>query len=98
VALSTDKFCEKKGKKAVMSFDERAEVLRSIKHVDEVIPEIDWDQKVGDIINRKVNIFVMGSDWEGKFDFLKPMCEVVILPRTETISTTDIKGRLLNNL
>jgi len=60
--------------------------------VDEVIPENDWEQKVRDVQERDIAIFVMGDDWEGKFDFLKEYCEVVYLPRTPDISTTELKS------
>jgi Glycerol-3-phosphate cytidylyltransferase (EC 2.7.7.39) len=65
--------------------------------VDEVIPERCWEQKIQDIIDHQVDVFVMGDDWKGKFDFLKDYCEVVYLPRTEGISTTKIKEDLYNN-
>ena len=65
-----------------------------IKYVDLVIPENTWEQKVADIQNYKADIFAMGNDWEGKFDFLKEYCEVVYLPRTEDISSTHLKVNL----
>ncbi|HSI68439.1 MAG TPA: glycerol-3-phosphate cytidylyltransferase, partial [Planococcus sp. (in: firmicutes)] len=66
------------------------------KYVDEVIAEDTWDQKAEDIKSHHVDLFVMGSDWEGKFDELKEHCEVIYLPRTDGISTTKIKKDLLN--
>ena len=60
--------------------------------MDLVIPEENWEQKVSDIKEYHVDTFVMGDDWEGKFDFLKPYCDVVYLPRTPEISTTQIKA------
>lgn len=62
--------------------------------MDEVIPEKNWEQKKQDIIDHNIDVFVMGDDWEGKFDFLKDQCEVVYLPRTEGISTTKIKEEI----
>jgi glycerol-3-phosphate cytidylyltransferase len=59
-----------------------------------VIPEHSWEQKVEDVKKHKVDVFVMGDDWEGKFDFLKEYCEVIYLPRTVGISTTKIKSDL----
>ena len=56
-----------------------------------VIPEEDWEQKILDVKKYKVDIFVMGDDWKGKFDFLKEFCEVIYLPRTKSISTTKLK-------
>ena len=63
------------------------------KH-DKVILEESWEQKISDVQKYDVDIFVMGDDWKGKFDFLKDYCEVVYLPRTEGISTTQIKDDL----
>lgn len=96
VGLSTDSFNEKKNKKAFFSFDQRKEILESIRYVDEIIPELDWEQKINDIQRNKIDIFVMGNDWESKFDYLKKYCEVIYLPRTESISTTEIKTSLKN--
>ena len=94
VAVSTDEFNDIKGKKAYHNYETRKKMLESIRYVDLVIPEKDWDQKINDVKEYKVDTFVMGSDWEGKFDFLKDYCEVVYLPRTEGISTTKIKEDL----
>ncbi|CAM2393707.1 Glycerol-3-phosphate cytidylyltransferase [Fusobacterium watanabei] len=69
-------------------------LLEAIRYVDLVIPEENWEQKVSDIKEFKIDTFVMGNDWEGKFDFLKDICEVVYLPRTKEISTTQIKKDL----
>jgi glycerol-3-phosphate cytidylyltransferase len=91
VGLSTDEFNLKKGKKSVFGYTERLAILGALKHVDKIIPEEDWDQKLDDVIANEINVFVMGDDWEGKFDFLRPHCEVVYLPRTSGISTTYIK-------
>ena len=62
--------------------------------MDEVLPEYTWEQKIDDVKNNDVDVFVMGDDWKGKFDFLEEYCEVVYLPRTEGISTTKIKEDL----
>ena len=91
VGVSTDEFNGIKGKKTIISYPERAEIVRSLKYVDKVIPELSWEQKVRDIREHDVNVFVMGYDWQGKFDFLKDHCEVVYLPRTEDISSTNLK-------
>ena len=69
-------------------------LLESIRYVDLVIPEENWEQKISDVKEFKVDTFVMGNDWEGKFDFLKDYCEVVYLERTPEISTTQIKKDL----
>ena len=94
VAVSTDEFNAGKHKEAYHSFEDRKAILEAIKYVDEVIPETSWDQKIKDVQDNNVDVFVMGNDWEGKFDFLKDYCEVVYLPRTEGISTTKIKNDL----
>lgn len=92
VALSTNEFNEKKGKKCYFSYEIRKKLLESIRYVDLVIPENDWQQKIKDVRLYGVDIFVMGDDWTGKFDFLKDYCEVVYLARTPEISTTKIKN------
>ena len=94
VAVSSDEFNELKGKKCVIPYEQRAAIVSGIKYVDKVIPENSWEQKVDDIRKYNVDCFVMGNDWEGKFDFLRDYCEVFYLPRTEGISTTDLKQRL----
>ena len=94
VALSTDDFNNLKGKKAYHDFKTRKEMLESIRYVDLVIPENNWEQKIDDVKNYKADVVVMGSDWTGKFDYLKDYCEVIYLDRTEGISTTKIKKDL----
>ena len=95
VALSTDEFnWNSKQKKCYFTYEERKKMLEAIRYVDLVIPEECWEQKVTDVKEFKVDTFVMGNDWEGKFDFLKDSCEVVYLPRTPEISTTKIKDDL----
>jgi glycerol-3-phosphate cytidylyltransferase len=97
VAISTDEFNAIKHKQAFYSFEDRKKILESVKYVDLVIPETCWEQKVDDIKKYGVDIFVIGNDWEGKFDELKDRCEVIYLPRTENISTTKIKRDLKND-
>ena len=96
VGLSSDEFNILKGKEAYYSYDERKLILEAIKYVDEVIPEHNWNKKSEDIQTNQIDLFVMGSDWEGKFDDLNDYCEVIYLPRTEGISTTKIKTDLYN--
>ncbi|MCB6603874.1 glycerol-3-phosphate cytidylyltransferase, partial [Erysipelatoclostridium ramosum] len=67
---------------------DRMEIVKAIRYVDEVILEENWEQKKLDVQKYDVDVFVMGDDWEGKFDFLKEYCDVVYLPRTEGISST----------
>lgn len=94
VAVSSDAFNAGKGKKAYYSQEDRMEILKAIKYVDEVILEESWNQKIRDVKEHDIDVFVMGDDWKGKFDFLKDYCEVVYLPRTEGISSTKIKQDL----
>ncbi|MCM1178989.1 MAG: glycerol-3-phosphate cytidylyltransferase [Clostridium sp.] len=95
VALSTDEFnSNMKGKVTYFSYEERKRLLEAVRYVDLVIPEENWEQKILDVKEFKVDTFVMGNDWEGKFDFLKDYCEVVYLDRTPEISTTKIKSDL----
>jgi len=98
VAVSTDEFNELKGKKTLFPYEHRAEIVKNIKYVDLVIPETCWEQKIEDVKKYSVDIFVIGEDWKGKFDFLKEYCEVVYLPRTKGISTTQLKKSLTSFL
>ena len=92
VALSTDEFnWNSKEKKCYFNYEKRKALLEAIRYVDLVIPEDCWEQKTEDIRLLQIDKFVMGDDWEGKFDFLKEYCEVVYLERTPEISTTQIK-------
>ncbi|MGC9258053.1 adenylyltransferase/cytidyltransferase family protein [Desulfurella sp.] len=94
VAVSTDEFNQLKGKKAIIPFEQRIEIVRSIRHVDMAIPEVNWEQKLYDVKKYSVDIFAIGEDWKGKFEFLREYCEVVYLPRTKGISSTDIRKLL----
>jgi glycerol-3-phosphate cytidylyltransferase len=94
VGVSTDKFNTIKGKTCVLPYQKRKDLLNSIEYVDKVIPEENWDQKVIDIQDNNIDIFIMGDDWEGKFDELKEFCKVIYLPRTKGISSTKLKSIL----
>ena len=95
VVVSTDEFnWNMKGKKCYFSYEERKAMLEAIRYVDLVVPEENWEQKITDVQKYEIDTFVMGDDWEGKFDFLKDYCEVVYLPRTPEISTSQIKKDL----
>lgn len=98
VAVSTDEFNESKGKKTLIPYEQRSKIVGSIRHVDLVIPEESWEQKLNDVKQYDVDVFAIGEDWEGKFDFLKPYCEVVYLQRTKDISTTQIKNSIKRTL
>lgn len=97
VGLSTDAFNKEKEKKSYYSYEDRKLILESIRYVDEVIAENNWEQKIDDVIRHNIDIFVMGDDWTGKFDFLKSYCEVVYLPRTSGVSTTKTKVDLFSS-
>lgn len=96
VALSTDDFNEReKAKHTYFTYEQRKQLLEAIRYVDLVIPEENWEQKTNDMHEYHVDTFVMGDDWQGKFDFLKDTgVEVVYLSRTPEISTTQIKEDL----
>lgn len=96
VGLSADEFNAIKHKTAFFNYKQREMILKSIRYVDKVIPEVCWEQKIRDIKKYKIDVFVMGDDWKGKFDNLKKFCKVIYLPRTKNISTTDIKGKIKN--
>ena len=98
VAVSTDEFNLEKGKRVVIPFSQRVEIVSAISGVDLVIAESSWDQKISDIEKHGVDAFVMGDDWTGEFDFLRNYCEVIYLARTVGISTTELKSSLENIL
>lgn len=92
VGLSTDEFnLHEKNKVSFHTYSQRKENLEAIKYVSSIIPEESWDQKEKDIIKYEIDTFIMGDDWEGKFDFLKPLCKVLYLPRTPDISSSLLK-------
>lgn len=91
VALSTDEFNALKGKQAMFSYEDRKYDLEALRYVDLVIPERNWEQKIADVQLYHVDVFAMGVDWAGKFDFLKEYCEVVHFERTPSISSTSIR-------
>ncbi len=91
VGCSTDAFNAEKGKKTAIPYAHRVEVLEACQYVDLVIPETSWAQKRSDIETHQVDLFAMGDDWAGKFDDLRDLCDVLYLPRTENVSTTELK-------
>lgn len=95
VAVSTDAFNAEKGKASLIPFEDRAAIVGALACVDEVIPEESWDQKERDVRAVGAHVLAMGDDWQGKFDHLSHLCEVVYLPRTQGVSTTTIKGQLV---
>lgn len=97
VGVSTDQLnFNKKAVNPVYSQYDRAEIVNSVKYVDEVFFEESLELKGEYIKKFNADVLVMGNDWEGKFDEFKNLCEVVYLPRTENISTTSIKYDISN--
>src|SRR5690606_13046084 len=91
VGLSSDEFNRGKHKSSLLNYENRKTVLESIRYVDVVFPEENWEQKADDVRRVGADVFVMGDDWAGRFDFLSDLCEVRCLPRTPDISTTRLK-------
>ena len=94
VGLSTDEFNRGKGKKSHFNYAERKTFLEAVRYVDLVIPEESWDQKLRDVHTYKVDVFTIGDDWAGEFDFLADVCRVVYMPRTPAISSTLIRNNV----
>jgi glycerol-3-phosphate cytidylyltransferase len=92
VGLSSDAFNQIKGKDVVHPYALRHQMLSSIRPVDAIICEDNWDQKIADITKHHIDIFVMGDDWQGKFDHLASHCQVLYLSRTHGISSSQIKS------
>ena len=99
VGCSTDEFNALKGKKCIFPYQDRAEILSSCRYVDYVFPEENWEQKVDDVKKYSADVFAMGDDWVGKFDFLESEtdCRVIYLPRTEGISTTEVRSTVISH-
>ncbi|KIC18759.1 MULTISPECIES: glycerol-3-phosphate cytidylyltransferase [unclassified Leisingera] len=94
VALSSDEFNELKGKTSKFSWEERKRDLEAIRYVDLVIPEHTWEQKRQDVQDHNIDVFTMGDDWTGEFDFLSDLCQVIYMPRTPEISSTMIRNKM----
>lgn len=97
VVLSSDEFNKIKNKTSFYTYEQRKMILEAVRYVDLVVPEYNWEQKRDDVIKYQADIFVMGDDWKGKFDFLKDLCEVVYLERTPEVSSTQTKDYLSNS-
>ena len=97
VVLSSDEFNKIKNKVSYYNYEQRKIILEACRYVDLVVPEYNWEQKVDDVQKYQADIFVMGDDWEGKCDFLKEYCEVVYLPRTPDVCSTQTKQYLKEN-
>lgn len=95
VAISTDEFNkDSKQKTCYFDYEKRKSLVEAIRYVDLVIPESSWEQKIDDIKRYHIDTFLIGDDWVGQFDFLKKYCNVVYLPRTPEVSSTQIKADL----
>ena len=93
VGVTNDSFDRERGKLNVRNnVLERVEAVRATGIVDQVIIEDYVGQKIDDVLKYDVDVFAIGSDWEGKFDYLKEYCEVVYLPRTEGVSSTMLRA------
>jgi glycerol-3-phosphate cytidylyltransferase len=97
VGVSSDEFNSIKGKKCYHDYNTRKRIIESLRFVDGIIKEENWEQKLSDIREYDVDVFIMGDDWTGKFDFLREFCEVIYLPRTQDISSTQMK-KIIKNL
>lgn len=91
VGVSTDEFTREKGKTSIQPYEERVRIVAALRVVDAVFPEKSWDQKPRDIERWRADVFVMGDDWAGRFDYLRKYCRVIYLPRTPGVSTSDRK-------
>ena len=91
VGISTDELTfDKKGRYPVCPQDQRKKIIDCINYVSESFYEESLELKKEYLINYKADILVMGDDWRGKFDHLEDICEIVYLPRTASISTTEL--------
>lgn len=91
VGVSSDALnLSKKGRAPVFNEDERREIIRSIRVVDEVFLEESLEKKRDYIVEHRADVLVMGDDWAGRFDWVKDVCDVVYLPRTPSVSTTGL--------
>ncbi len=91
VGVSTDALNQsKKGRSPVYSEDERLEIIASLRCVDQVFFEESLELKEEYVRQFRADVLVMGDDWSGRFDNFSSVCEVVYLPRTPAISTTEV--------
>jgi glycerol-3-phosphate cytidylyltransferase len=100
VGVSVDKLVEYKGKRSVIPFEERIEIVRAIKYVDEAVPQVDMD-KMGAWDRLQFNLMFVGDDWKGtekwnqfEKDFAKVGVQIVYFPYTKGTSSTLINGTL----
>ncbi|QWF15857.1 adenylyltransferase/cytidyltransferase family protein [Lysobacter capsici] len=91
VGCSTDEFNEIKGKRTIYPYAQRVRILNAVRFVDKVIAEQCWEQKRDDVVREGAAVFAIGDDWAGRFDDLEDVCEVIYVPRTADVSTTEIR-------
>ena len=92
VAVSSDEFNLGKNKVCKIKDTDRMKIVEAIKYVDKVIPETSWEQKIEDVKKYNVDVFVMGDDWKGKFDYLNEYCKVIYLERTKGVSSSELRS------
>lgn len=91
VGVSSDELnLSKKGRYPVYSQNDRCKIIKSLKFVNDVFIEESLELKKEYIMQFQADVLVMGDDWTGRFDWVKDVCEVIYLPRTPSISTTEI--------
>ena len=96
VGISSDELnMSKKNKSAVYSYEERKDIISSLKCVDSVFREDSLEDKKKYISENDACVLVMGDDWKGKFDHLSDVCSIVYLPRTPSISTTETVEKII---
>ncbi|HDZ5056013.1 TPA: glycerol-3-phosphate cytidylyltransferase [Campylobacter jejuni] len=98
VGVSSDELnFSKKGRYPLFNEKERACILSSLKCVNSVFLEEALELKREYLLRYEADIFIMGDDWQGKFDDLKDICEIIYLPRTKNISTSELLQRIKND-
>lgn len=99
VGVTSEEYDRSRGKLNVtQSTKERVAAVEALEYVDKVVVEYDKDQKVSDIKKYNIDTFVIGDDWKGKFDYLKEYCELIYLPRTTGISSTQLREQLTGSI
>jgi glycerol-3-phosphate cytidylyltransferase len=95
VGVSSDELnFRKKGLSPAYSIEDRIAIVQAVRYVDEVFVEHSLEEKRAYLLAHRADVLVMGDDWAGKFDEFCDICRVVYLPRTEGISTTEVKTHI----
>jgi glycerol-3-phosphate cytidylyltransferase len=99
VGVTSEEYDRSRGKLNVsQSTKERVAAVEALEYVDEVVIEYDKHQKVSDIKEYDIDTFVIGDDWKGKFDYIQEHCELIYLPRTTGISSTQLREQLTGSI